>query len=541
MNYFIYCRKSSEADDRQALSIESQHREVERLLVALPGASVVRVFEESKSAKAPGRPLFDDMVRRIEAGEAEGIVAWHPDRLARNAVDGGKIVHLLDTGKLHDMKFSAFSFENNPQGKFMLAIIFGYSKYYVDSLSENVRRGNRTKVQNGWLPNMPPTGYLNDPATRTIVQDPDRFVVVRRMWELMLTGAYSPTQIRDVAEREWGFVTVQRKKTGGKALALSAVYKMFSNRFYTGFIEWDGQTYQGKHPPLVTVAEFERVQELLGRPGRPRPKKHRFPYTGLIRCGECGLSVTAEAKTNRFGSHYTYYHCTKRRFDRQCEQPVVKVRDLEQQIVSFLESLTVSARFRGWVLSKVERLNREENGDGGARRKVAQTALDSVRAQLDNLTRLRLRDVVTDDEFLRQRTDIERERQRFASAVAEAERARPWFEPARIVSEFNAVAVPAFLDGDPDVRRFILGSVGSNLSLAGKELSGDAKKPFRRRSDANAFPQVCPAVEDVRTFVRDSCNDSTIQKMGVIVERYRHLLPARSPRTQVHRVKKDAA
>src|SRR5207237_1132331 len=135
---------------------------------------------------------FDQILKRIERGEAEGIISWHPDRLARNAVDGGKIIHLLDTGKLKDMKFSAFSFENSSQGKFMLAIIFGYSKYYVDALSENVKRGNRLKVQNGWRPNLAPVGYLNDHATKTIIPDPDRFPLIRRMWELMLTGSYSP-------------------------------------------------------------------------------------------------------------------------------------------------------------------------------------------------------------------------------------------------------------------------------------------------------------------------------------------------------------
>lgn len=495
MRYFIYCRKSSEAEDRQALSIESQRREIERLLEVLADARVVGRFEESKSAKAPGRPQFDEMTRRIEAGEADGIIAWHPDRLARNAVDGGRIVHLLDTGKLKDMRFCAFSFENNPQGKFMLAIIFGYSKYYVDSLSENVRRGNRTKVQNGWLPNMPPTGYLNDGATRTIVADPERFTLVRRMWELLLTGTHSPKRIRDLAEREWGFVTIQRKRTGGKALALSGLYKMFSNPFYVGVIEWEGRTYQGKHPPMVTLAEFDRAQVLLGRPGRPRPRVRRFAYTGLLRCGECGLSVTAEEKVNRYGTHYTYYHCTKRRLDYDCQQPVIEVRELERQVLGFLEELVLSERFRRWTLDRIVRMEAEETGQGGAQRRVAGDALASVCKQLENLTRLRLRDLVSDEEFVRERSSLEAERHRLSAAAQEAERTRPWFEPARMLMEFSTVAAPAFRDGDVDIRRFILETVGSNLVLTDRRFNGDAKKPFRRRREASKVPQVCPGEE----------------------------------------------
>ncbi len=112
--FFLYARKSTDEPERQVLSIEAQLFELQEY-AKKEGLNIVREFVESKTAKEPGREIFNEMITRIEEGEAEGIVAWHPDRLARNSIDGGRIIYLIDTEKISTLKFPTFWFDSTPQ------------------------------------------------------------------------------------------------------------------------------------------------------------------------------------------------------------------------------------------------------------------------------------------------------------------------------------------------------------------------------------------------------------------------------------------
>ena len=194
--YFLYIRKSTDEDDRQVLSLDAQETEL-RELAEKEKLTIVDTFRESQTAKEPGRAIFNNMLDKIEKGEADGILAWHPDRLARNSVDGGKIIFLIDSEKIKFLKFPTFWFEATPQGKFMLNIAFGQSKYFVDNLSENTKRGLRQKLRRGEMPGYAPLGYLNDLRTHKMIKDPERFRLVRKIFDLYSTKNYSLKGLRD--------------------------------------------------------------------------------------------------------------------------------------------------------------------------------------------------------------------------------------------------------------------------------------------------------------------------------------------------------
>lgn len=499
MRYFLYCRKSTESEDRQVLSIESQRREAERVFAAQAGIVIVRQYEESKSAKAPGRPVFDEMVRAIEAGEADGIIAWAPDRLARNSIDGGRLIYLLDTGALRDLKFATYTFENNSQGKFMLQIMFGQSKYYSDALSENVKRGNRTKVENGWRPGLAPFGYLNDRNSKTIVPDPTYAPIVQRIFQLVLEGK-SPRQIARIARDDWRFVTPIRRRKGGRSLEMSSVYYLLNNPFYAGILLWQGRVHQGRHEALVSVEDFEAVQRCLALNETPRPKALVFPYRGLLRCGGCQRLMTAEHKTNRFGSRYVYYHCARGKLGG-CRQPVIEEKQVERQVLAYLQSLELPE----WAERELARLagqsQAEQRRQAEAVKTAQRQALRDVQLQIRELTGMRMRGLVDDQQYLAERRRLDREALLLEEKLSAKPKGAESIEPLSALLSFSKYAAKWFDDGDAPRKRQLLEMLVSNPTVTDKILSFEAVEPLSTLRKLATRPSLLGGLKDVRTLI----------------------------------------
>lgn len=233
--FILYARKSSEQEDRQILSVDSQLNELKELAVK-NHLNIIETLTESYSAKAPGRPIFNKMIQSIEQGKADAILSWHPDRLSRNTVDSGWLIHLLDQGKLIEIATPSQSFRNTPNDKFLFNLLCSQAKLENDNKSVNVKRGLKAKAEQGWYPGPTSLGYLNnkfkEKGKKTIMIDDERAPLIRKVFDHVLSGK-RPLDVLDTANNEWGF-----KTPSGNHLTRTTFYRLLSDPFYCGEFEY---------------------------------------------------------------------------------------------------------------------------------------------------------------------------------------------------------------------------------------------------------------------------------------------------------------
>ncbi len=474
--YFLYARKSSESEDRQVQSIEDQTNRMKELAKTL-GITIKEVLTEAKTAKKPYcRPVFTEMLERIEKGEAQGILCWQINRLSRNPIDSGALSWMLQQGALKCIQ--TIDRQYLPDDNVLLFNVeSGMANQFIIDLRKNSRRGMEGKADRGWLPSRAPLGYFNDVIEHTIIEDKERFLIVRKMWDLMLTGNYTPQQIRQIANKEWGFRTPKTKRDGGVELANSVMYKMFTNIFYTGSFTWAGKVYTGNHKAMITLEEYDRVQVILGKKGKPRSQTHEFAYTGVMKCEVCGSMYTASEKTKIVKSTgelktYVYYHCTGRKKDIVCDQrKPMTLKELEDQIDIKLERFTILPKFQEWAL---EILNRDNDKEIEERTKIYENqhkALTSTQKELDTLTKMRYRELIDDETFIKERDDLKAKIAKLTSNLRETEsRADKWLELTEKTFNFARYARKEFITGSLEKKREIYSALGQNYLVKDKEI-----------------------------------------------------------------------
>ena len=475
MRYFIYARKSTDDEDRQVLSIEAQLKEV-REYAQRENIFVIKEIIEAKTAKKPGRPLFNDMLLQIERGAAEGILAWHPDRLARNSVDGGKIIYLVDQKVVKDLRFPTLRFDNNAQGKFMLSIIFGQSKYYVDALSENIRRGIRLKLSKGIWPQWAPIGYLNDRNTRAIILDEGKAPFIRKVFQLYSTGNYSLAEIR----QKINALGMTGRKD--KPLSVSDYQYMLANPLYYGVFRYKGEMYEGTHEPIITKKLFDKCQEVMLRRGKPKKEEFKFVLRGLMRCGECGRSITAEVQKG-----HTYYRCTKRLTN--CTQKYVREEELAAQIKSFIQKVSLCDDWTEKILSELAKDKNSSVQSSLPQQQNLEVKVKEIGAKINKLIDVYLEGALTLEEYQAKKENYIKEKKELQESARDfAAGGNNRFEPAKDFVTLLNSGYCAVEEGNLESQKEFLQKIGSNFILKERRLVFSTEASFRPLFEAAPFP-----------------------------------------------------
>ncbi len=456
MKFILYCRKSTDTEDKQVLSLASQEDELQKIVKA-NGLDVIAILKESKSAKEPGRPIFNDMIKMITAGKADAILCWKIDRLTRNPVDGGQIQWLLQNNQIKCIRTFDKSYYPN-DNVIVMSIEQAMANQYIRDLSVNVKRGNRAKLERGEWPNQAPLGYLNDKTTKTVVVDKKYAPFITRAFELYATGTHTLKQTSDILYKEG-----LRTKTGNK-IEKGQLQRLLLNRFYTGLMPRDGKIYPGKHTPIISQKLFDTVQDVLAGRNHPRPKKYFYAAQGFLKCASCGCALTVDTQRG-----HQYYYCTNGRGNCEEHKKYLKSDDVH----ALLSNLFLKLKFREELIEFSYDMYKEENK---GKITYVENSTGTLTAELDDLLKkeLTLADgyssqLIREEVYKIKLQEIENKRVIIKKQIAEIQ-ARGGVSPftleqiKEVLLEGNKAA-ETYLNYTEEEKRNMLGKVLSNASI----------------------------------------------------------------------------
>ncbi|NCN82762.1 MAG: recombinase family protein [Candidatus Pacebacteria bacterium] len=519
LKWIIYCRKSTDTEDKQIESLPAQKKELLDLAKRSGFNQIVKIYTESHSAFHPGRPEFNDMIDRLYKGEANAVMVWAGNRIARNSKDAGSFIYAMDQGKILAVRTIGGTYFNTPDNKFALSIDFTVSKKSSDDLSEAVLRGNRVKFfeNKEWI-GPAKQGFINftEPYTkkRDVQVDQDRFNLLQLAGGKIVSGELTPLESLNWLNHDMGYRTLPQRKQGGGPLSETTFYNVLSDPFYYGVmsrnVQGEVQEAEHKYSKMFSKTEWDIIQVRLGKKSRSKQKKHDFPYKGVMSCGECGGFVTAEekwqiicpacktkfAKTKKRTSciscgleidqmknptilNYVYYHCTKK-VNKNCAQGYLEMSELERQIDSELQRFEIDPDFKDWAINHLSELNEHESKQD-ERATVRNTGnYENLKTQLRRMTKHRFSDSyeessqeekeVFEDELNKLKAQIETTKDSIKNTD---EKQYDWIELSRKTFEFACYSRYWFRHGDIKTKTQILQLLGQNLKLYNKKVLVD--------------------------------------------------------------------
>lgn len=481
--FVMYCRKSSEGEDRQAASIDDQRSVLTRLAEErqLP---ILRIFTESMSAKAPGRPVFSEMLSYIKQNNIRGIIVWKLDRLFRNPADEGIVRWMLQNRDIQEIATPAKIYLE-ADSDFVVAIEGATAQRFITDLRANTQRGIQHKLDLGIAPILAPPGYRNatdkPQGLRDIEPDPKSFPIMRRVFELLLRN---PNTIQDVYKKALDLGLSNMK---GKPISRTRFYYTVQNPvFYTGKFEYRGTVYQGRHKRMLSDTEFDLLQQMFTPHEKPRVEDTTRPYNGMIKC-ICGHWMSGERHVKHYKNGtdqtFTYYRCAHHSGDTK--PSYISMEKLDQQILDYLSKVALKRQYVDLFIEWLGEKNKEQKTLRDAMLSTLQRQMVENRNKSHNLTDLYIssenndKTLLDDKEYKKRKAALAIERQQITDKIASLDTLMD--TQHELISKsfsFATSAIEKFTKGTVDEKRAILRAFGSNLVVNGKELVITLRTPF---------------------------------------------------------------
>jgi len=375
MKSIIYARVSSKDQEETGYSLPAQRKFLEDY-AKRKSFSVNKVFSISESASGKKqREVFTEMIRYAGKNNIKIIICEKVDRLTRNFKDAVIIDDWLYEDKerqVHLVKSSIILHKDSrSQQKLNWGVQLLFAKNTIDNLSEEVKKGQMEKIKQGWLPTKPPLGYktIGESGHKIHVIDEGKSPFIEKIFKLYSTGNYSLKKLVEVMYKEG-----LRTKNGNK-LVKSRLATLLADPFYCGKMRWNSVVYEnGKQEPIISESLFNKVQSLLKSKTTPKYTKHFYLFRGLIRCIECGGTITWEKQKGIIYGHCNHYHsCSQSKW--------VKEGEIKEQIKKELSKLKITnSRINEWLKKALK----EHHSENMNYRKNAINELNQRKSVLEN-------------------------------------------------------------------------------------------------------------------------------------------------------------
>ncbi len=310
LKYVLYARKSTDDPERQIRSIPDQISECKQYALR-HGLTIVDVLEETKSAKTPNlRPIFNKMVRCLKDGIYDAILAWNPDRLARNMLEGGMIIDMVDQDLIKDLKFVTHHFTKDANGKMLLGMAFVLSKQYSDNLSQNVTRGVRKRLTEEGKTPTPKHGYVNEDGA--YLPDGKNFDLLCEAWRMRKSGS-SLEAITSYMNSQ-GYQRIIKSSGRPVKMDKRILSQILHDSFYYGLLVQANQKVDLRElygfTPAVSEDDYWAVQQLSYHRMKPsKPHTNAFyPLRMMVLCSFCNQPMRVGPSSGH-SKKYLYYRC----------------------------------------------------------------------------------------------------------------------------------------------------------------------------------------------------------------------------------------